>query len=79
MEEGRFLNVNILIFLHCFKYNIIYIFFFFKWGRFFEDGSYDLVLPGSTVVHKGSPQLIGNTVCPQSFSSSILPTLSFSI
>lgn len=30
-------------------------------------------------MHRGSPQLIGNTVCPQSFSSSILSTLSFSI
>lgn len=79
MEEGRFLNVNILIFFYIVLNITIYIFFFFKWGRFFEDGSYDLLLPRSTVVQKGSPQLIGNTVCPQSFSSSILPTLSFSI
>lgn len=61
MEEGRFLNVNILILFYIVLNITLYIFFFFfKWGRFFEDGGYDLLLPRSTVVHKGSPQLIGN-------------------
>ena len=48
MEEGRFLNVNILILFYIVLNMTLYryIFFFFKWGRFLRMAAVTYPTPG---------------------------------